>query len=228
MKNFRLSSVQERLSAVIISVILISFMSFLLVLLRNDLLSFIICMIASLLVSAGLVFYVMNLFKAVCIPHQEDQILEIKGYPGSFVHMNEVVCLETVAVKNGPVTTRTLVFTDANQQVIAAVPSFFTANSGAQAEPMAMELAKVLGISFKASLEPWEYDKQKRREHEKEVALAEKAERKEKIRALKAKILRKSEAGKSAPSPSEDVAVFEKSYEEVSDGVNYDALDDEK
>ena len=228
MKNFRLSSVQERISAVAISVILLSFMSLLLVLLRNDLLSFIICMIASLLVSAGLVFYVMNLFKAACIPHQEDQILEIKGYPGSFVHMNEVVCLETVAVKNGPVTTRTLVFTDANQQVIAAVPSFFTANAGAQAEPMAMELAKVLGISFKASLEPWEYDKQKRREHEKEVALAEKAERKKKIRALKAKLLRKSEADKSAPSPSEDVAVFENSFEEVSDGVNYDALDDEK
>lgn len=228
MKIHRLSSFSERICAVIISTISLFCMAFLLLLLRSDLLSFIICMIASVLVSLGLGFYVLNLFKSACIPHQEDTLLEIKGYPDTFILLGDVTCLETVSVKSGPVTTRSLIFTDRNGQVIASVPTFFTANQGAQAEPLAMELAAELGISFKATLEPWEYDKEKRKEHQKEVAMAEKKARKEKLQALKAKILRKPEAGKPAPDLSEEVSVSDRYFEGSSDGINYDAMDDEK
>ena len=226
MKKYRLSSAAERTTALLICFVLIVCMVFLLALLRGDMLSFIICMLASVLVAAGLGFYVWNLFKAACVPHQEDCILEVKGFPDSFVHLSDIVSLETVAMKNGPVTTRALVFLDGNGQVAASVPTFFTANEGAQAEPLAMELAQVLGISFKATLEPWEYDREKRKEHERESALAEKARRREKVQALKAKILRKPEAGKPAPDLSEEVSVLDENL--GSDGINYDALDDEK
>lgn len=229
MKSYRLSSLSERIAAVAISAVLVLCMAVLVLLLRADPVSFIICMLASLLVAAGLGFYVLNLFKAACIPHQEDVLLEVKGYPGTFVLLADAVCLETAAVKTGPVTTRTLIFTDANGQVTASVPTFFTANQGALAEPLAMELARELDLSFKATLEPWEYDKEKRKEHQKELALAEKKARKEKLQALKAKILRKPEAGKPTPDLSEEVSVPDGIFEEQSsDGINYDALDDEK
>lgn len=228
MKTFRLSSAAERIAAVVISLILIACMIFLVFLLRTDLLSLIICAVASMLVSAGLVFYVLNLYKAACLLYKEDMILEIKGYPDSFVHFSDAACLETVAVKNGPVTTRNLVFTDIHGQVTASVPTFFTANQGAQAEPLAMELAKELGIAFKGSLEPWEYDKEKRKEHEKEAAQQQKQERREKLRLLKEKILRKTGAGEPTPIPSEEVSVSDGILEEESDGINYDAMDDEK
>ena len=228
MNIYRLSSAAERAAAVLISLILFFCMVLLLILLWAEPLSFLICMLASVLVSAGLGFYILNLFKAACIPHREDMILEVKGVPDSFVHLSDAVCLETVAVKNGPVTTRSLVFTDDNGQITASVPTFFTANEGAQAEPLAREIAQAMGISFKANLEPWEYDKQKRKEHRKELALVEKQERKQHLRSLKAKILRKAEEGKPTPALSEEVSVSDGNYEMDSDGINYDALDDEK
>jgi hypothetical protein len=126
-------------------------------------------------------------------------------------------------------TTRNLVFTDAGGQVTASVPTFFTANQGAQAEPLAMELAQALGIDFKPTLQPWEYDREKRKEHEKELAQAAKAERREKLRALKAKILRKTGAGEPAPVNSEEEMSVADAMEDMgTDGINYDALDDEK
>ena len=39
------------------------------------------------------------------------------------------------------------------------------------------ELAQALGIAFKPTLQPWEYDKEKRKEHQAELNQAEKEER---------------------------------------------------
>ena len=228
MKRYRLSSLGERIAAVLISFILIVFMIFLAWILRGDLLSLIICILASLLVSAALIFYVMNLFKAACIPHQEDTVLEVKGYPDSFLFLADIVSLETAPFKNGPVTTRTLVFKNAKGEVAASLPTFFTSHEGAQAEPMAMELAQDLGIQFTSTLEPWEYDPQPRKAHRKQQAQAEREARRERIRSLKEKLLRKTGAAKPTPAPSEE-KVEEIDFEELpSDGINYDAMDDEK
>jgi len=229
MKRYRLSSAGERTAGVLISAVLLFCMVFLIIALSGDVLSLIICILASLLVAAALLFYVVNLFQAACVPHPEDAFLEIRGFPNYTVSMTEVVSLETAAFKNGPVATRTLIFKDAAGEVVTTVPTFFTANQGGQAEPMAMELAQALGIEFHPTLEVWQYDKEKRREHQKEVSQKEKAQRKENFRALKAKILRKTEAG--APTSvlsEEEMSVADDVMQIESDGINYDALDDEK
>ena len=230
MKIHRLSSAAERITGICICAVLILCMALLVIALSADLLSFLICLLASLLVSAGLVFYVSNLFKAACIPHPGEGKLEIKGFPDYNVDLSEAVSLQTVPYKNGPGATRTLVFKNDQDEVVASVSTFFTANQGAQAEPLAMELAKDLNLSFIPTLEPWEYDAEKRKEHMKEVAAQEKAARKEKFRALKAKILRMAGAGEPAPTqPEEEVLdIISEESEEAYDGINYDAMDDKK
>ena len=42
-----------------------------------------------------------------------------------------------------------------------------------------IELAKEMGLEFQANVEPWHYDEEKRKEHEKEVALQEKEDAKQ-------------------------------------------------
>lgn len=230
MKKYRLSSVSERIAGVCISGIMTLCMVALVIVLSGDVLSFLICLLCCLLVAAGLGLYVANLHKAACVPHPAERKIAVKGFPDYSVDLSEAVSLETAAYKNGPMATRTLVFADAKGEVVAAIPTFFTANQGAQAEPLAMELAQVLHLTFKPSLEIWEYDKEARKEHQKQLAEAEKAARIEKFRALKAKILRMAGAG-SMPTPTtpkeeksdaDDLEILE------SDGINYDALDDEK
>lgn len=226
MKTYRLSSAGERTAGLLISLILLLCMAFLLRLLWGDLLTFVICAVSCLLVAAGLGFYLINVFRAACIPHQEDILMEVKGYPDYFVYLSDAASLETVAYKNGPMVTRTLVFRNASGEVTATVPTYFTSNQGVQAEPLARELAEVLGIAFKPSLEPWEYDKQLRRQHQKELAEAEKTARADKFRTLKEKFLRKGKAAEATPALSEEeVSVTE---EMESDGINYDAMDDMK
>ena len=229
MKIHRLSSSAERITAVCICAVLILCMAFLVIALSGDFFSLVICLLASLLVCAGLIFYVTNLFKAACIAHCVEKKLEIKGFPDYTVDLSEAVCVQTAPYKNGPGATRTLVFTDGKEEVVASLPTFFTANQGAQAEPVAMELAKDLGISFRATLEPWEYDPVKRKEHLKEVSEKEKAARKEKFRAFKAKILRMTGAGEPAPIKPEEEESYLDAVEEVNtNGINYDAMDDLK
>lgn len=226
MKRYRLSGIGERIAGTLISAAMIVCMALLVVALRFELFSMILCLLASVTVAAILCFYVANLFKAACVPDPGKKRLTVKGFPDYEADLSETVSVETADYKTGPIATRVLLFKDAADAVTASVPTFFTANQGAQAEPLAMELAQALGIAFKPTLEPWEYDKEKRKEHEKELALAQKQKRAETLRRIKAKLLRKQAAGEPAPTLSEEEHFdFEP---EVSDGINYDALDDEK
>lgn len=230
MKTYRLSSPGERIAGTVISALLLLCMAFLLYVLRSDLLALIIVALAALFMGAVLVFYVGNLYKAACTPDPQAKTLAVKGFPDYTADLSGAVTLETTAYKHGPVATRVLVFSDENGEVVITLPTLFTSREGAQAEPLAIALSEDLGLTFQASLEPWEYDKQLRKAHEKEIAQAEKEARREKRRALKEKIsLRKATAGKPAPaSPEEEMPMEGNTYEPESDGINYDALDDEK
>jgi hypothetical protein len=225
MKIYRLSSTAERLAAVLISVILILSMILLCCLFSRDAFSLIICALCSVLVSAALIFYVANIMKAAVIP-QPDGILTVKGIDDTKVNISSAVLLETAALKTGPVATRTLIFRDEAGEVVTSVPAFFTSNQGAQAEPLAMELAEAMGLTFNATLEPWEYDRKLRKQHMKEVALEEKEQRRRKLRALKNKILRRAEPVEADPVPTEEEDLFLETA--ATDDINYDALDDEK
>lgn len=229
MKKYRLCSPMERFTGLLVSLACVACMVLLVVALRGDVLMMVICGAAGLLVAAGLTFYIVNLFRTACVPDVEQGKMLVRGLPDWSFDLTGTVSLETAEFKNGPMATRTLVFRDEAGEVTASVPTFFTANQGAQAEPLAMELAKALELSFLPKLEPWEYDKEKRKEHEKELARAKKEERRAKIRALKAKLLRKAGAEtRTGAVPEEDMSMMDEEVYAGSDGVNYDALDDEK
>ena len=225
MKQFALAGSRERIVGSLTASVLLVCMAMLIFALRTDLLSFIICVAAVVLVSGGLLFYLVNLFRAQCIVLPGAKTLQIRGIPDYKVDISGAVCLRTGEFKAGPVVTRTLIFSDAEGASVAAVPTFFTADQGAQAEPMAIELASALGIGFEPTLEKWQYDAAARKEHNLEVAAKEKQQRKEKLQSLKAKLLRKPAV--KAPEAPEEIG-FEPEEEIPASGINYDALDDMK
>ena len=229
MRTHRLSSAAERVSAVIVSVVLALLMGPLLYAFHGEPLALVLTGLAALLVTAVLVFYLVSLFRAACEADTQNKRLTIRGVPNESVDLTQAVSVKTVPCGTGPISTRSLVFSDSKGDPIATVPTFFTARQGARAEPLAAALAQELGLSFQPSLEPWEYDKKQRAEHEKEAARARAASRNEKLRALKAKIFPGKAAEPSVPaSPEEDLPAQGEVSDLESGGINYDALDDEK
>lgn len=226
MNKYSLSSPSDRIASTAISSLLTVLMIFLVFILRGDLLSLIIAALAAVLIAAVLIFYVVSLQKAACFPLAVEKKLHVLGLPDYTVDLAQAASVQTVAYNNGGLATRTLVFSDSQDEVIASVPTFFFSRQGAMAEPVAKEIAREMGLTFIPTLEPWEYDAALRREHEKEVALAEKEARKARFQALKNKILRRGSAEKpAATAPEEENVDY---FEGESDGINYDAMDDEK
>lgn len=216
MNCFRLSGPGERAAGVVISAGMVVGMVCLVILLWGDWLACLVCVAAGLLLTAGLGLYVANLLKAACVPLGEGK-LKLQGLPEETLELSGAVCLETVPQKNGPVARRMLVFTDAQGTVVASVPTCFTRNQGAQAEPVARELAAAMGLRFRPSLEPWEYDPKARKEHQAQQEEQEKAARREAFRRMKEKLLGRKAQRFAEPAASEE--------QEDSD-INYDALDD--
>lgn len=227
MNNYRLSSSAERVAGVCVSGTLILFMLALMFVLRGDLLALIIVGLAGVLLATVLIIYLVNLFRAACIPDTDNHLLLVRGLPDQMIDLSDAVALETVAYQNGPVATRTLVFSNGDGDVVAAVPTFFTNHQGAQAEPLAMELARDLDLAFIHRLQSWEYDRDARKEHEKKLVEEAKEKRKAEWNALKRKFLRR--AGTEVPvTDAAEESDMEFEPDTSSEGINYDALDDEK
>lgn len=179
MKIFRLSTPAERAtSAAFVAAVLVAF-GLLLYALRNSIGLLIVCGLAIVLISVMLVIYVVNVMKAACVIDTANKTMEVQGMTNYTVDLSNATLLQTIPRKGAQATIRVLVFTDAEDQIIAKVPTMFSFKSGVQAEPMAKEMAKELGIAFKQNVPEWEYDKEKYKEHEKEVAAQQKKEAKE-------------------------------------------------
>ena len=133
------------------------------------------CGLAVLLISALLVYYMISVMKAVCIVDTRNKTVEVKGAAHFTVDVSEAVLLQTFAKKNGQSSLRILVFSDADEQIVATIPTMFTYKQGALADPMAKEMAESLGIGFKENVPKWEYDKEAFKEHRKQEAAEEKA-----------------------------------------------------
>lgn len=219
MNSFRLSGPGERTAGVLVSAGMLTGMVCLVISLRGDLLACLMCAAAGLLLAAGLGLYVANLLKTACIPLGREK-LKIQGISEDILELSGAVCLETVPQKNGPVARRMLVFTDAQGAVVASVPTYFTRNQGAQAEPVARDLAAAMGLRFRPSLEPWEYDPQARKERQARQQAQEKATHRETLRRLKEKL-----SGRKAQNLSEPVT-SEEQKDPMDSDINYDALDD--
>lgn len=219
MNSFRLSGPMERLAGVLVSLGMLAGMVCLVIFLWGDWLACLVCAAAGLLLTAGLGLYVANLLKAACVPLGGKK-LKICGVPEDTLELAGAVCLETVPQKSGPVARRMLVFTDAQGATVASVPTYFTRDQGAQAEPLARELAAAMGLRFQPSLEPWEYDPQARKEHQAQQEARKKAARRETFQRLKEKL-----SGRKAQRFAEPAA-SEEQEDPMDPHINYDALDD--
>ena len=175
MKEFRLSAPRERVASISFSICAIVCFGVLLYALRQNVGLLIACGLAVLLISALLVYYMISVMKAVCIVDTRNKTVEVRGAAHFTVDVSKAVLLQTFAKKNGQSSLRVLVFSDAQEQIVATIPTMFTYKQGALADPMAKEMAESLGIGFKENVPKWEYDKEAFREHRKQEAAEEKA-----------------------------------------------------
>ena len=190
-KEFQLSTIKERILSVCFCVVMIAAMGALVYALRNNTMLLILCGLFGLLLSALMIISVTSMLKAKCIVNAETKTLDVKGNPSYTKDISSAVLLQTMAKKNSQAMTRMLVFSDAEENVIATIPTLFTSRQGILAEPMAKEMAQFLGIDFQANVPAWEYDKEAYEQHLKDEAEREKAERKERQEMRKKKLLYK-------------------------------------
>lgn len=227
-KKFSLSSSVDRIVGTAVAVALNLMMVFLIFLLSKDTLSLIIVTVCVVLVAAVLIFYVLNLYNAACTPLPENRKILVHGFPDCTYDLSDAASVQTVSYKSGALATRTIVFCNSADDVVASVPTFFFSRQGVMAEPLAKNIAEALGLTFIPSLPVWEYDKELRKKHEKEVAAKEKESRKAEFQALKNKLLRRTKAGSPTPAAPEEERDIPDVFVAADDGINYDALDDEK
>ena len=190
-REFQLSTKKERILSVCFCVVMIAALGALVYALRNNTMLLILCGLFGLLLSVLMALSVVSMLKAKCIVNAEAKTLEVKGNPSYTKDLSSAVLLQTMAKKNSQATSRMLVFSDAEENVIATIPTLFTSRQGILAEPMAKEMAQFLGIDFKANVPAWEYDKEAYQQHLKDEAEREKAERKERQEMRRKKLLYK-------------------------------------
>ena len=186
MKKYYLSTPSERTAGIAFSFLVSIALVFLLFKIRSNLTIFLLAAVGVVLIIGILAMYAINAAKAACMIDEQNQILRITGFPERKIPLSKIACLETIKVKTGQVESRSLAFTDAEGGVVAIVPTYFTSNRGVLAEPMAMELAKAMNITFKSNVPAWEYDDEARKAHEIEVQVQEKEESRKRREAKKA------------------------------------------
>lgn len=170
MKTYRLSTPMERIASVAVVAIVLVIAGLLLQSLRGQIGLMIFCGVTVALIAVMLITYVINAMKGACVIDTTNKIMEVRGLANYTVDLSTATLLQTIPQKSAQTTIRVLIFSDAEGKIIAQVPTMFSFKSGVQAEPMAKEMAKDLGIDFKQNVPEWEYDKEKYKEHEKEVA----------------------------------------------------------
>lgn len=188
-KEFQLSTKKERILSVCFCIVTIAAMGLLVYALRDNTMLLILCGLFGLLLSVLMVFSVVSMLKGKCIVNAETKTLEVKGNSSYTKDLSSAVLLQTMARKSGHTMTRMLVFSDAEETVLAMIPTMFTSRQGILAEPMAKEMAQFLGIDFQENVPAWEYDKEAYEQHLKDEAEREKAERKERQEMRRKKIL---------------------------------------
>lgn len=191
MKEFPLSTSRERLLGISFSAAMILLFVFLIFILRNNTMLLVLVALCAVPLSALLIFYIVSITKSTCFVDKDTMTLEVKGYPSYTRDISSAVMLQTVSRRSSHSMTRTLVFTDAEENIVAAVPTLYTFKRGLQAEPMAKEMAAYLGLEFQANVPLWEYDKEAYKQHLKDEAEADKRERKERIALRRQKLINK-------------------------------------
>ena len=183
MKTYSLSDPKERLGGILFSIVITIAMIAMLVALRHDIVILLMALLASALLIFFLGLYALNVTKAACIYDPETKTMEVKGLSNYTLDLSEAVMLETFPIRAGHASYRMLVFTNAEGGLVGKIPTMFTSRQGIMTEPFAKAMAEDLGLQFRANVPVWEYDEEARKEHEKEVAIQEKEERKARSKA---------------------------------------------
>lgn len=183
MKKYPLSTKAERIAGIAFSILAIAVLCLLLYALRSDLTILLLTSVGVAFVVVVLTLYMMNVTKAVIVYDPEGRKLKVQGFRERTIDLNKVACLQTLTVKSGHVESRSLAFSDAEGNMVAVVPTYFTSKRGVAAEPMAKAMAADLGIEFQANVPEWEYDEEARKAHEIEVAKQEKEDAKKRREA---------------------------------------------
>lgn len=189
MKQYRLSSPGERLAGISFSIVISICFIILMIVLRNNIPLLICCGLCVVLLVPLLGFYVANVLRTVCTIDLTTKQLAVKGFPSYTKDLSKAVRVETVGKTSNQSTVRALVFTDAEEHTVAVVPTLFTYRQGVLAEPLAIQIAKDMGIAYKENIPAWYYDKQKLKEHLAEEAAQEKAESKKRRAAFMKKLM---------------------------------------
>ena len=179
MKEFRLSTAAERVTGIGFTAVILAAFAALLYALRTNMMLLIFCGLGVAVVGALLVVYVRGVMRAVAVVDREQKLLHIRGVKDYTVDLKEATLLQTIGRKNGQTTLRVLVFSDAQETVVATIPTMFTFRQGIWADPVAKEMAEELGIEFQQNVPDWQLDKKKYEEHVKEEAERERKESKE-------------------------------------------------
>ena len=126
MKQYRLSSPGERIAGISFSILISICFIVLMIVLRNNTPLLICCGLCVLLLVPMRGFYVANVLRTVCTIDLETKQLEVRGIPSYTTDLSKAVRVETVGKSSNQSTVRALVFTDAEENVIAVVPTLFT------------------------------------------------------------------------------------------------------
>lgn len=175
MKEFRLSTPGERIVSCAFAAAMAACFGILLYSLRDNTTLLTVCAVATVLITVLLAVSAVGTVKAACVADPEKKTVEVKGFSGYTVDISKAVQLQSLPRKNGQATSRVLVFSDEDDQIVATIPTMFTFKQGMMAEPLAEEMAAALGLRFKRNIPEWEFDKKLYEEHQKQVAAEERA-----------------------------------------------------
>ena len=190
MKEFQLSTQKERTASIAFSVAAICCFALLLFALRGNTAMLILCGLCVTPVTAILVFYIFTICKSRCVLNTQTKVLEVRGFPTNYTRdLSEAILVQTFARKSGHTTSRVIIFSDKEENIIATIPTLFTYKQGVMADPLAKEMAEALGIEFQANVPAWYYDKEAFKQHQIEEAQREKEEREERKKMRTKKLM---------------------------------------
>ena len=177
MKEYRLSTPRERISAIAFTAAIAVAFAALIYAVRGTLSLLLFCGLAAVLLVGIMTMYAVSACRSRCIVNFEEKKVDVVAFPAFTLDISAATQLQALVRKNGQSTTRCLVFSDDNDDIVGTIPTLFTYKQGALAEPLAKEMAADLGIRYKETTPAWEYDKEAFKEYQKQMAEQEKAER---------------------------------------------------
>lgn len=155
-------------------------------------------------------FYTIQVFRSAILVSPEEKVLTLTGLQARTDDVSAASRVFTRETQVGQQTTRVLVVEDGDGNELSVISTLNTLNHGYASEAAARQLAEALGVSFHPTVPAHLYDKQAKRDYQRQQQEQEREARRQK-RARRKK--------KTAPEPDQPTV--------QPPTVNYDEQDDE-